>query len=288
MHRAQRDEVVEQLRLDRLDEFDALRRKAARWTRDHSDELQQGDPEVPPLLGNRPADNWRPLLAIADLAEGPWPERAREAALVLNGVPQEADQTPAIQLLEDIRFVFDERGVDRLGSEEIARALIEMEDRPWAEWNRGRPISKPQIANRLKPFDIRSRTIRIGDRTLRGYQREWFEDAWARYLPAEVQHPQPSLKDNDLGPERERNTVGDCCAPDELLSPDAPRDVADVAARPRAIESLRVLDEFLELEAEDEAGARLLGEIREGHASASSDGDYNHIEREAIEEEGEL
>jgi putative DNA primase/helicase len=35
------------------------------------------------LLHDRAADNWRPLLAIADAAGGAWPERARKAALTL-------------------------------------------------------------------------------------------------------------------------------------------------------------------------------------------------------------
>ncbi len=60
-------------------------------------------------IGNRTADNWRPLIAIADVAGGEWPERAREIAI--------GDKMPVqelgIMLLEDIKKVFEEESVDR-------------------------------------------------------------------------------------------------------------------------------------------------------------------------------
>jgi hypothetical protein len=34
---------------------------------------------MPEGIYNREADNWRPLLAIADVARGQWPKRARKA-----------------------------------------------------------------------------------------------------------------------------------------------------------------------------------------------------------------
>ncbi len=43
--------------------------------------LGQARPDIPQDLDDRAADVWEPLLAIADLAGGDWPERAREAAL---------------------------------------------------------------------------------------------------------------------------------------------------------------------------------------------------------------
>jgi hypothetical protein len=41
------------------------------------------DPPLPTGLANRPADNWRPLIAIADSVGGIWPEYARDAAMAL-------------------------------------------------------------------------------------------------------------------------------------------------------------------------------------------------------------
>ena len=47
-----------------------LARKVARWTTDNAERLPRSDPEMPAGIINREADNWRPLLAIADVAGG--------------------------------------------------------------------------------------------------------------------------------------------------------------------------------------------------------------------------
>src|SRR5262249_16894181 len=65
--------------------FSALRSQAARWSMDNFDKLIDPDPQVPEALNDRAADNWRPLLAIADLAGGEWPQLARQACLTLSG-----------------------------------------------------------------------------------------------------------------------------------------------------------------------------------------------------------
>jgi hypothetical protein len=82
---------VARLRKRDCQEFATLRRKASRWTEGNFEALAADpDPDVPDELNDRAADNWRPLLAIADLAGGDWPHRAREAACVLSGAGHEA------------------------------------------------------------------------------------------------------------------------------------------------------------------------------------------------------
>jgi hypothetical protein len=39
------------------------------------------------------------------------------------------------------------------------------------------------LAARLRHYEIKPKVIRFGDTTARGYAREDFIDAWARYLP---------------------------------------------------------------------------------------------------------
>ena len=62
-------------RLGRRDnaDFAALRGQAARWAADNFGKLADPDPKMPDL-NDRAADNWHPLLAIADLVGGTWPE----------------------------------------------------------------------------------------------------------------------------------------------------------------------------------------------------------------------
>jgi hypothetical protein len=69
MHRNTVQEQCERLRnLRRM--ADALRRKCARFVRDHSEVIAEACPDVPADLNDRAADIWEPLCALADLAGG--------------------------------------------------------------------------------------------------------------------------------------------------------------------------------------------------------------------------
>ena len=129
----------------------------------------------------------KPLLQVADLAGGEWPGRARRALLELDGGEVE-DPTIGVELLRDIRGVFDALAADRITSKELRAELIEMEGSPWSEWRQGNPISQRAITDRLKPYGITKRNVRFGDdasegTVTKGYHRDQFEDAWKRYLP---------------------------------------------------------------------------------------------------------
>jgi len=70
----------------------------------------------------------------------------------------------------------------------LAAYLVEIEGRPWAEWGRGeKPISQNQVARLLRHFEIYTRDIREGITVAKGYLREHFDDAFARYLPTASQ-----------------------------------------------------------------------------------------------------
>jgi putative DNA primase/helicase len=85
MQRKKPGENVERLRGKDNAAFADIRRRAVRWAKDNFGKLEGDEPQVPAQLHDRAADNWRPLLAIADLAGDPWPKRARNAALELSG-----------------------------------------------------------------------------------------------------------------------------------------------------------------------------------------------------------
>lgn len=177
------NEVVEPFRFDRRGRLDEHARQAARWAKDNAETISTADPDLPAALVNRAADNWRHLIAIADAAGGDWPSRARLAAIALAAEAGEEDQSAGVDLLRDIRSIFTERSTDRLASTELVNALVKMEERQWAEWKAGKPITHTGVARLLSPFGIKPRTIRIGEQTPKGYHAEWFEDAFVRYLP---------------------------------------------------------------------------------------------------------
>jgi putative DNA primase/helicase len=176
-------EEVVPIRADRLHHLEPLARKAVRWALDNELTIGSAEPDMPKALAGRRADNWRHLLAIADAAGGDWPERARRAAEALSG--SDSGETAAIMLLADTRDIFRLRGADRLSSKDIVEALAELEDRPWAEWKAGRPITSNGLAKLLSPFKIKPKQLRFpnGRTGISGYTRDAFAETFTRYLP---------------------------------------------------------------------------------------------------------
>lgn len=183
MRRRTREEKVERIRQDRLEELGPIARRAWRWSRDHDARLRKTDPEIPDALHDRAADNWRPLLAIADLAGGGWPAKARRAALALSGQPADDDEPAGVLALLDVANLFEQREEVQLSSETVVEALVAMDERPWPEWYKGRPLSKRGLARILSPFNVRPRAVWIAGRTVRGYRREDLIEPLRRYCP---------------------------------------------------------------------------------------------------------
>jgi hypothetical protein len=166
-----------------------LRRRALRWSMDNGEKLDGGEPDMPPGFDYRLGDNWRRQLAIADAAGDEWPDKARKAAVRLSEVADAA--SIGVQLLAVIKVAFDGADgvnpLDRISSAELAETVGADASSPFSEWKGGKPITQAQLARVLKPFGIAPEATRLlGGGRLRGYQRVQFEDAWERYLPAEL------------------------------------------------------------------------------------------------------
>src|SRR5262249_8261439 len=158
----------------------ALRSNAARWAEDNFDKLADPDPQMPEALNDRAADNWRPLLAIANLAGGEWPQLARQACLTLSG--ESAVEAIGVTLLTDIPLAFGDDGAIR--SADLVAKLAEDLERPWADWKHGRALSQNQLGRLLSGFGISSETVDIpGLKSAMGYKRTRFEEAWGAYCP---------------------------------------------------------------------------------------------------------
>ena len=85
-----------------------LRSKIARWVGDNEMRLRAHSPAALDVDNDRAKDMWEPLLAIAEIAGGDWPRRAREAGLAL-AEAQESETVDAdvrLLLLADIRDIF--------------------------------------------------------------------------------------------------------------------------------------------------------------------------------------
>src|SRR5262249_50252060 len=189
LQRKPREAKVERLRRRDTEELKIIRSQVARWAADNFDHLVDPDPMVPEVLNDRAADNWRPLLAIADLAGGAWPEHARRAACLLSG--EEQDSAVNVELLRDIRIAFGDDEV--LRSADLVEKLIADPERPWADWKHGRPLTQKQLGGLLRPFGITSETINLGGgQYAKGYRRVHFEGTWTAYCPGQNALPAAS------------------------------------------------------------------------------------------------
>lgn len=163
--------------------FSALAGKLARFAVDNRDAIRTARPAEIEGLNDRANDCWEALLAIAEAAGGDWPRLARQAAIALHGLEEEAPSIGA-ELLDSIRDAFDSRRADRLPTADLLEALAEDEEAPWATWNRGKPMTAHQLSKRLSEFSIKPTTFRVGLKTPKGYKREQFTEAFKRYLSA--------------------------------------------------------------------------------------------------------
>jgi DNA polymerase I len=193
MHRKKLSEKREGFSdLNEYPEIEALRRQVSRWVQDNLSAIREAVVDSPQVK-NRNLDNFVPLFKIAQVVGGRWPKLVNDAALKFVGVDAPIDQSLSVELLKDIRQIFDD-GVfelDNDGSKKIASAalvdkLVSSEERPWATYNKGKPISQNQVGRLLKGFPIYSRYVWIGNKTLKGYIESQFKDAFERYLPPDT------------------------------------------------------------------------------------------------------
>jgi hypothetical protein len=188
LKRARRGEIERFRRREIELEAGALRARVAAWCKANLEALRDARPDIPAELSDRQADCCEPLLATADLASADWPQAARRALVELCAEAQAGDQSTGVRLLTDIRQVFDNGGVDRIGSADLVDALVAIETSPWAEFSRGKPLTAPRLARMLARYEITPGTIRVEARTPKGYYRRDFEDAFTRYLPPANRH----------------------------------------------------------------------------------------------------
>ncbi|MFC5027182.1 DUF3631 domain-containing protein [Streptomyces sp. DSM 41987] len=160
-----------------------LRALLAQWTASLADQALQLEPSMP--VEDRAADTWEPLVIVADLAGGPWPDRARHACTTMVTAEAEAEQdSPGnARILADIRRLFHAKGEQaQLSTDEILYALNNDPEAPWADHRRG-GLNARDLSGMLREYGIRSGNVRVGDIQRKGYTHTKFTDAWKRYCP---------------------------------------------------------------------------------------------------------
>jgi hypothetical protein len=234
LKRKTRGERAEKFRFrDAEDWAKPLRNRMKRWATQRNIALvRAARPDLPEQLNDRAEEVWEPLLAVAWLAGGHWPARARAAALALAGEGGEDRTSVGVRLLGDCRTVFGDD--EALLTATLLGRLHGLDESPWKEWGGfngadAHPMTARELANRLRPYDVTSGDIKTGGTNHKGYRRATFTDAWSRYLP-DAASPEHLSAPSATAPVRAGaagNEGADAAAP--LFDPDTP-DGADTAA----------------------------------------------------------
>jgi hypothetical protein len=179
MQRKRGDEECERLR--NLDAPE-LRQRCQQFALEHQQSIAAAKATFPKPLNDRACDIWEPLLAIADIAGGHWPETARAAAVALTSGAQES--SPSSTLLFDIWLSFTLREAERLFTHQLIEDLNSQRSagRPWREGLKGKPVTEMWLAQQVRPFGMRPKAFRIGERVGKGYELSEMQDLFGRYL----------------------------------------------------------------------------------------------------------
>jgi hypothetical protein len=245
MQRRAQYETVTRFRLrEARTEAAKIREALSAWTTpDVIEALRAARPEIPVELDDRAADGWESLLAIADLAGGDWPPRARQAALELHDA-QGVVESNRILLLRHIYETFEQARAGFIPTTELLKVLVNREDGPWAAWwandvEAGRtkgPAAK--LAALLRPFGVTPTKQRVGEETPRGYDRAAFVPVWQRWLPSlftaspKTEQSEQTSLDAGFGDFESRNTEGSVPTSELRENPHQMRVVPSVSSSP--------------------------------------------------------
>ncbi|WP_433228899.1 DUF3631 domain-containing protein [Micromonospora sp. CA-248260] len=160
----------------------------AEWLRANLAALEAAEPPMP--VEDRAADTWEPLVAVADLAGGIWPQRARHAVTILTAEAHEsANVSTRIRLLADIRTAFTALGdPPAVATTQLLKVLNDDDEAPWAGSGPAGLTGK-KLGDLLREFGITSGNVRFPVGQAKGYTRETFTDAWQRYCPPHTSPP---------------------------------------------------------------------------------------------------
>jgi len=227
MQRRKKSEPVERFFFKRVRaEAAPVRERLEAWAASATKLLADAEPDLPSKLGDRQAEVWEPLLAVSDLAGGPWPERARAAAVELHG-GSVADEEPfGPRLLAHIRDAFDEQPAERLATGRLLEFLLDREGWWARELEAGRtkgPAAK--LAKALRVYGIRPQQLKIDGENVRGYSRSAFTDAWERYSRTPGSPP-PPVSDATTLPRRSEPLFAETASEANMASEQGSSEVA--------------------------------------------------------------
>jgi hypothetical protein len=188
-------DVPARLRHGNSAELQRLRKELVSWALTLEELPSVDTPRVLQYQPGRVFDNWEPLLQIAALAGGKWPELINNA--LADAVTSEKAPAPVERVLSGIKRAFESvsertgENLDRLTTAQLLAEMIADRDEEWGTEYRGRPITPYWLRGALRGLLDPSGTMdwwepenvpRAQQRHQSGYFRSQFTRAWEVYL----------------------------------------------------------------------------------------------------------
>jgi putative DNA primase/helicase len=181
------EDVPEHLEDGTSPELELLYTKLVVWAADLEELPRPPMPEILRRQHGRIGDNWRPLLAVAQIAGEQWPQRALDAALA--AIAGEQQLTVIQRLLASIRRAFNSfdppKPDDALETGELLHRLLNDSEEEWDRANHGRAVTSYWLRDNLRGLldPPKSQEWQVGEdgqgrRHARGYRRFQFAKAW--------------------------------------------------------------------------------------------------------------
>jgi hypothetical protein len=180
MRRKRKDETVARYRYREVSQKGQRRAMLTEaWAQVHRKEVDaEYQDQLLDFLEDREADNWAPLFAIAAVAIPDRLEELKQIAVGLGSAKNalDLDDSEVIRLLSDIRHVFALRKWKAIGTDRLISELVSLDESPWEE------LTPTKLARMLRPFNVSSRQIWLGDKNVRGYKHDDFKSVFDSYL----------------------------------------------------------------------------------------------------------
>lgn len=146
-------------------------------------------------LNDRACDVWEGMISIACLLGDE--ERVIKAAVKLSQESSGDGESIKNILLKHILQIFKRYSFEDISSSNLIQELILMEDAPWSEINKGRPLTAHKLAYLLKEYKISTFQKNEFGKNVNHYRYTSFLDAFERYIPDELEKIKKATEDEN-------------------------------------------------------------------------------------------
>ncbi len=176
----QRHDDAELENIQDYQHFDQLRERIQQWTAAKVPSIANTSVDMPEKINGRNAEIWTPLLQIANYIGTHIADEGQEAAIELTERKSSQREDTPIELLRDIKKIFEHKDCYRIWSKDLVRELKDLDEAPWSDIR----LTPYKLAKRVRAFQISSKSMRINgsEKIKRGYTWEMFKDSFDNYL----------------------------------------------------------------------------------------------------------